>query len=67
MFAGYPASEMEIKGSTQIKQLSKEEIEGLRLACQVSNIFSCTGSKSVAEEGIKKSLAKSFIGSSQMG
>ncbi|XP_072038923.1 methionine aminopeptidase 1-like [Amphiura filiformis] len=31
---GYPASEMEIKGATQIKQLRKEEIDGLRLACQ---------------------------------
>ncbi|KAJ8022628.1 Methionine aminopeptidase 1 [Holothuria leucospilota] len=31
---GYPASEMEIRGSTQIKVLNKDEIEGLRTACK---------------------------------
>ncbi|XP_070559189.1 methionine aminopeptidase 1-like [Ptychodera flava] len=31
---GYPASEMTMRGNTQIKQLSKDEIEGLRTACR---------------------------------
>lgn len=31
---GDPISEMEIRGSTQIKILSKDEIEGLRIACK---------------------------------
>ncbi|PIK56372.1 putative methionine aminopeptidase 1, partial [Apostichopus japonicus] len=30
----YPASEMDIRGSTQIKILSKDELEGLRTACK---------------------------------
>ncbi|XP_033644490.1 methionine aminopeptidase 1-like [Asterias rubens] len=32
---GYPASEMAVKGSTQIKCLPAEDIEGLRVACRL--------------------------------
>ena len=34
---GYPTSEMNVKRSTQIKVLNKEEIEGMRTVCRVGN------------------------------
>jgi hypothetical protein len=35
-FAGYPRSEMTIRGSTKIQTLTEEEIEKMRVSCKVS-------------------------------
>lgn len=38
---GFPESEQKLRGSTSIKVLSDEEIEGMRVACKVSGEYTC--------------------------
>ncbi|XP_002733932.1 methionine aminopeptidase 1-like [Saccoglossus kowalevskii] len=45
---GYPASEMEMRGNSQIKQLKKDEIESLRTACRLGREVLDIGAKAIA-------------------
>ncbi|KXJ20517.1 Methionine aminopeptidase 1 [Exaiptasia diaphana] len=47
MATGIPVSEMKAKQSTQIRALSKEEIEGMRLVCKLAREVLDEGAKAV--------------------